>query len=296
MTRVHIIANPVAGGGRGRIEAGALRAALERRGFDVTLFETARAGDARTEAGRSDAPVLAVVGGDGTLNEVLNGLPEGSPTALAICPVGTANVVARELGMRSNPEFAATAIAAGNTLSMDVGLHGERRFLLGAGAGLDAAVTKAVQESRGKRSSLLKWAWPAVKVVLRYTYPKIRVRVDGAVIAEQAGYVIVANCRYSAGVFPATPKADTSDGLLDVCAFTGLSLPRLVWLVLNVWRPTYIEQPWISYRQGREIRLEPADGEAPAFLQVDGDPAGAIPATFAVTSWRVTMVVPGDSG
>jgi diacylglycerol kinase (ATP) len=289
---VHIIANPIAGGGRGRVVAKSLADAVAQEGLDVSLFETARAGDGRAEAGRARAPVLAVVGGDGTLNEVLNGLPEGSPTAIAICPVGTANVVARALGMKGDPRFTASAIAAGKTVPVDIGLHGERRFLLGAGAGLDAAVTQAVQEQRGRRSSLAKWVLPALKVVARYSYPGIRVTVDSDVIAERAGYVIVGNCRNSAGIFPATPRAKLSDGLLDVCAFTDLSLARLAWLLINVWRPSYVEQPWIAYRQGRDIRLEPMAGEAPAPLQVDGDSAGVIPANFTVAPWRVNMVVP----
>ncbi len=292
MTQVHIIANPVAGGGRGHRVAQSLATALERRGLDVSLFETAQAGDARAEAGRSEVSIIAVVGGDGTLNEVLNGLPEGSTAALAICPVGTANVVARELGMRPDPEWVAEAISGGEIRPMDIGLQGSRRFLLGAGAGLDAAVTKAVQESRGRKSSLLKWALPAIRVVLAYTWPRVRVTVDGEVIAAGAGYVIVGNCRYSAGVFPATPKADTADGLLDVCAFSNLTIPRLLWLLANVWRPSFVEKSWIAYRQGHDIRLEPAEGESPAYLQIDGDPAGTIPADFAVASWRVNMVVP----
>lgn len=293
MRQVHIIANPVAGGGRGKKMASALAETLKVRGLTVTLFETTRAGDARAEAARAQAEVLAVVGGDGTLNEVLNGLPEGSEAAIAICPVGTANVVARELGMRSRPDAVAAAIEGNATRLMDIGLQGERRFLLGAGAGLDAAVTKAVQEGRGRKSSLLKWALPSVKTVLGYGYPKVRVTVDGECIAEGAGYVIVANCRFSAGVFPATPQANTADRLLDVCAFTDLTLARLAWILVNVWRPTYINKPWIAYRQGREILLEPASGEVPAYLQIDGDPAGSIPAAFSVASWQVKMVVPG---
>jgi YegS/Rv2252/BmrU family lipid kinase len=295
MPQVHIIANPVAGGGRGHRTAQTLVEALAARGIAATLFETSRAGDAWSEAARVHAPIVAVVGGDGTLNEVLNGLPEGSPTALAICPVGTANVVARALGMTGDSRFTANAISGGRTIPMDIGLHGERRFLLGAGAGLDAAVTRAVEELRGQRSSLAKWVLPALKMVARYSYPGIRVAVDGEVIAEGAGYVIVGNCRNSAGIFPATPRAELSDGLLDVCAFTGLSLPRLAWLLVNVWRPGYIEQPWIAYRQGRDISLEPAAGEPAAPLQVDGDSAGVIPASFTVAPWRVNMVVAPSS-
>lgn len=292
MKTVHVITNPVAGGGRGASMALALVTALERLELSVSMFATAKAGDAREEASRALADVIAVVGGDGTLNEVLNGLPEGAGAALAILPVGTANVVARELGMQSDAEFVARAIAGGNRVSMDIGLHGERRFLLGAGAGLDAAITKTVQEGRGRKSSLLHWVWPAFKVVVGYTYPKIAVTVDGETLVEAADYVVIGNCRNSAGIFPATPRADRADGLLDVCALSGLSKRRIAWLLLNVWKPGFVDQPWIQYRQGREIELAPADPDAPVYLQIDGDPAGIIPARFRLAPWQVHMVVP----
>lgn len=292
MNSVHIIANPVAGGGRGALMSTALTTALESRGIQATAFATTQAGDARAEAGRAEADIFAVIGGDGTLNEVLNGLPDRCETRLAILPVGTANVVARELGMRSDANFAADAIQRGKTIPMDMGRHGERRFLLGAGAGLDAAVTKVVQESRGKRSNLLRWVGPALGVVARYTYPKITVVVDGETVATAADYVVIGNCRYSAGIFPATPQANISDGQLDICALSGLSLARLAWLVANVWRPTYINRPWIEYRQGKMIELRPQQENETVYLQIDGDPAGTLPAQFAIADWPIHMIVP----
>lgn len=292
MKAVHIIANPVAGGGRGARLAAALAVALEGRGLAVTQFATVRSGDAQAEAARSMAPVVAVVGGDGTLNEVLNGLPARSDTRLAMLPAGTANVVARELGMHSDAVFVAEAIVRGAAIPMDIGLHGDRRFLLGAGAGVDAAITKAVQAQRGRKSSLFQWVGPALKTLARYRYPKIAVVVDGEELAATADYVIVGNCRYSAGIFPATPQAEIADGKLDVCALSGLSLPRLAWLLANVWRPTFIDRPWIAYRQGQEVELR-AHGVAESIdLQIDGDPAGTLPAHFTIADWQVQMIVP----
>jgi diacylglycerol kinase (ATP) len=291
---VHIIANPVAGGGKGLVQAHALLSALESRGMPVTLFITGQAGDGRAEAGRTTADVVAVVGGDGTLNEVLNGLPEACESALAILPVGTANVVARELGMRSDPEFVADAIVSENTVAMDVGIHDKQRFLLGAGAGLDAAITHAVQSGRGNKSSLVRWVLPALRVILGSAYPKIRVTVDGEVVAEDGDYVIVGNCRYSAGVFPATPRADISDHQLDVCVMRQLTWLRLIWLVLRVWNPNFVNAPWITYRQGQDVSLEPADVEIPVLMQIDGDPGGELPATFFVANWSIRMVRPSQ--
>lgn len=292
MSSIHIIANPVAGGGAGHTRARELARLLEQRGRTVTVFETRQAGDARRAAETCPVGITVVVGGDGTLNEVLNGLPEGWTHPVAVLPAGTANVVARALGMAPSPARVAEALLVGHTRPMDIGLAGDHRFLLGVGAGLDAAVTRAVQANRGHRSSLMKWVAPAIRTTLHYTYPKIRVVADGRVVAPAADYVIVGNCRYSAGIFPATPRADFADGLLDVCAFSGLSIPRLLWLAARVWSPNYIEESWIDYRQCRAVQLEPLAGHEPAWFQIDGDPAGAIPATITLAAWRLAMVVP----
>lgn len=295
MSSVHVIANPVAGGGRGAVMSRALALALEERGIATTTFATHQAGDAREEARGARAETIAVIGGDGTLNEVLNGLPEGTETRLAVLPVGTANVVARQLGMRSDAAVVADAIAGGMFVPMDIGLHGERRFLLGAGAGLDAAVTNAVHAGRGRKSSLIRWVAPALKTLARYTYPKIGVTVDGEEVARAADYVIVGNCRNSAGIFPATPLADISDKQLDVCVISDLTLPRIAWLLANVWRPDFINRPWIQYRQGKSVDLCPCSEGETVYLQIDGDPAGALPARFDIADWQINMVVPRPS-
>lgn len=292
MPTVHIIANPVAGGGKGIVQANALLSALEERDVTVQLFCTEKAGDARAEAAVATADIIAVVGGDGTLNEVLNGLPEGTYTALAILPVGTANVVARELGMAPDAQYVADRIVAGEVVAMDVGLHEAQRFLLGAGAGLDAAVAHAVHLGRGKKSSLIRWVLPALRVVWQYDYPKIRVVVDGAEVASDAEYVIIGNCRYSAGVFPATPHAEIGDHRLDICVMRKLTWARLLWLMVRVWRPDFIKASWIDYRQGQEICLTPATPGDSVLMQIDGDPAGHIPATFSVAEWSVRMIHP----
>ncbi|MBI3118689.1 MAG: hypothetical protein HYZ00_08395, partial [Candidatus Hydrogenedentes bacterium] len=207
---------------------------------------------------------------------------------LGILPVGTANVVGRELRLPFDARGAAQLIAAGHTRPMDVGLHLGRRFLLGAGAGLDAAVTAAVMARRGQRSSLWRWVAPAVKTVLTYEYPRIRAIVDGNLVSEAAQYAIAGNCRYSAGIFPATPRAAIDDGLLDVCLLHDLSVPRIITLLGKVWRPSFVEGAGVIYLQGRHVRLEAVD--APVPLQVDGDPAGELPAEFEVSPRAVRVV------
>lgn len=288
---IRVIANPVSGGGRARALADALRRELERQGQVVELLFTAKPGDAPVFAAREGADCVVAVGGDGTANEVANGLA-ASQARLAILPVGAANVVARELGLPRSPAGLAALIAAGSTRTMDVGLFGERRFLLGAGAGLDAAVAEAVHHNRaGKKVRISSYVLPALRTIASYAYPKVRVTVDGEMLCEDGQYVVVGNCRRSAGIFAVTPEARIDDGLLDVCVLRNLTWTHLARLLAAVCRPGFARRKDVLYRQGKSVELFPAAGERVP-LQVDGDPAGTLPATFRIVPRALEVVAP----
>ncbi len=286
--RVRIIANPVAGGGKGLVRAQGLCAALEARGAAVDLRVTQGAGEGQVIAGEGDTDCIAVVGGDGTLHEVVNGLKLGEDTPVAIFACGSANVVARELRMPKDAAEMAALILEQRVHRMDLILWGEERVLLGAGAGLDAAVAAVVKAGRGTKSSVWRWVWPAVRTVLSYDYPKVRVCLDDLEISEGSPYVIVGNCRYSAGVFPSTPLAKTNDGLLDVCLVRKLNPFRVLFLAVGVWLPGFTKRPDIIYRKGKRVTLTPVSSAVP--LQVDGDPAGTVPTTFSVLPQALPMI------
>ncbi|MBI2425924.1 MAG: diacylglycerol kinase family lipid kinase [Candidatus Hydrogenedentes bacterium] len=286
---VIIIANPVSGGGQGRAQADRLKHALEQHGATVELRTTAKAGDAHEFARQAQADAIAVVGGDGTLNEVLNGLDRFTGF-LAPLPMGTANVVARELRLPRHPEQLAGLIMQRQARFMDVGRCEDRLFLLGAGAGLDAAITEITQQTRhGRKSTLRMWVMPAVRVVFNRHWPTTRVVVDGVLLCEASPYTIVGICRYSAGVFPATPAAKIDDGLFDVCCFTRLSLWRIALTLLVVYTPLFIRLPWVTHVQGHTVELTPEiDARVP--LQIDGDPAGELPARFAIEARAIQII------
>lgn len=285
-----IIANPTAGNGRGRRWAEALEQSLREKGLEVALHITERAGDGQRAASTVEADCIAVVGGDGTVNEVLNGLGERR-VCLAILPAGSANVVARELRYPKQPELLAAWIAAGRTRPMDLLQCGERRVVLGGGAGFDAAVAARVKESRGERSGLWQWVIPVIRTAIDYDYPMTRVIVDGKEVCERSPYVVVGNCPCSAGRFRATPKAKIDDGLLDVIAARQFNLWKVFSLAAASWSPTFTERKDLVYTQGHHVFLEPI-GLSPAPLQLDGDPAGTTPADFEVIPQALTMLAP----
>lgn len=270
--------------------AEALHRILAGKAGDAELILTKRAGHAGVEAGRTGADCVVAVGGDGTVNEIVNGMKD-TDAMLAILPMGTANVVARELGISCDPEAIADLIAGEVTRRIDVGVTGGKRFLLGAGAGLDAAIVKAVSDRRGASSSYLKWIWPTISTGFGYAYPEIRVSVDGKVVSETAHYAIVGNCRYSAGLFEATPRAKIDDGLLDVCMLHNLNPVRLAALALQIRGGRFLNRKDVTYVQGREISFAPASDDA-APLQIDGDPAGNLPADFTIDPGALRVVAP----
>ncbi len=288
--KVHIIANPAAGGGKGKVLAEALHRELAARSVPVQLTFTQHAGDGTPLARESDAECFVSVGGDGTANEILNGM-DFSRSALTILRAGTANVVSRELRLRAKPAELAGLIAARSTRRIDVGVVNGRRFLLGIGAGLDAAVVRRVTLQSNGRRGLKRWIAPSVKGVLNFNHAPIRVKVDGETVTESATYAIVGNCRYSAGVFPTTPQANIADGKLDLCAMHKLSPLKLGAIALAVWSPGFTKRRDIVYRQGAEIVLEPANN-LPVALQVDGDAAGFLPARCTVLPQALEVIAP----
>jgi len=149
--RVKIIVNPVSGKGKALRRAEAVAATLRTLGCEVDLAQTKTGGDARRLAGESGSfSAVVATGGDGTVNEVLNGFPDQGAPALAMIPSGTANVLAKELRLSRKPEELARMLREGKETSWDVGIErvSGRRFLLFASAGYDAHVVRIFHAAR----------------------------------------------------------------------------------------------------------------------------------------------------
>lgn len=287
---VRIIANPISGGGRGQDVARALYTALEAHGLTPELIVTRQAGDAEREAARPGADCVVAVGGDGTVNEVANGL-RGSSAALALVPLGTANAVAKELRIPRDPGQVARLIVTGSTRCVDVGLHNGRRFLQSAGAGFDAAVVQSVHARRGARLGIARYVPHVLETLRTYAYPPICVTVDGTILCEDAHYVVLGNCRRSAGLFSVTPDARIDDGVFDVCAARDLRVLRLAVLAAATFRAGFAQRNDIYYTKGREVTYESLAAD-PVPLQIDGDPAGYLPATFTLDPAALNVIAP----
>ena len=288
--RITIIANPVAGGGKGRPYGEALRGALRSKGHDAELLVTRGPGEAVELARASRSEYVVGVGGDGTVNEVLNGLADPEQR-IAILPVGTANVIARELGLPRQPGALAALIDQRDVRVLDTASCNGRRFLQSAGCGFDAAVVREVHAGRGKRLSYAGYVRPILRTLRTYTFPNVRVYANGDLVCTDGQYAIVGNCVNSVGVFPLTPEAALDSGKLDLVVFRDLTLFRMARLAAASFRRGFAQRPDLIYLQCSEARFEPVEGVT-VYLQVDGDPAGELPAVISIAPSSLRIAAP----
>lgn len=274
---VCLVANPAAGGGRA---AGRVRdavTALRRRGVEVTLRVTEQPGDARSLAGEflAEIDAIAVLGGDGTVNEVIQGMA-GTGVPLGIVPGGTVNVLAIELGLPFALEEACAIIAAGRRTTMDLGSLNGRRFALHAGAGLDALTVREVRGDAKRRFRELAFVAAGLSAIRRHPQPPFRVIVDGR--EHYATFAVVANCSAYAGRrLRIAPEANPADGVFDVVLFRGWGFADTATFWLGLTTGTHPYHPGTETIRGRCVRVEPLADRDVIWLQTDGEPAGRAP-------------------
>ncbi len=294
--RVLVVYNPAAGGRRRKKVVIAV-AEMRRLGCEVEEYATRSAGDATRTLRNEDRPSFDVVmaaGGDGTVNEVVNGIRPQE--ALAILPLGTVNVLARELGLPRSPREVAAAVAATDGSSADrsegVGsvfpglvLDTGRRFLMMVGVGLDAWVVGGVDLGLKRRIGRLAYAVSLLKELRRYGSTQYRCVVDGE--EHRAYTLIVSRIRHYGGSFVLSPSASLHRRHLRVVLFThpgffGLLRSLGAFVVGRLELSRGVSAIW-----GSEVCVEGPEGEA---TQIDGDVGELLPVRLVVEERPVYIV------
>lgn len=284
---IKLIANPIAGG-NARPQIDRLCRHFTAQGHHVDLFLTAARGDAE-QAARSarDQGYTRIVaaGGDGTLNEVINGLAP-STIPLAFIPLGTVNVLALEIGLPFDLLAAAEVAVNGVPTPVGLGQAGERKFLLMAGIGFDAQVVRAVDSRVKRRIGRFAYVVAAIKTLCQWQTSQLTVTLaDGSV--QSAGSVIIGNGRLYGGRFSLTPHARLTDDTFEVLLLRSHSRRALLRAALCalLHRPPAAQDGLLL----RTARLTIA-GVAP--IQIDGDDYGDLPCTFTTLPGAITLVFP----
>jgi len=297
-----LIFNPAAGSRDVQGEIKQVMVFLRRRGWEVELRKTARAGDgtafAREAVALGKGAVL-VAGGDGTINEVVNGLV-GSEVAVGLLPAGTGNVWAMEMRLpipgpiRWRTLLDATrSLVEGEVRQVDLGRANGRYFLLWGGIGLDAQVTQRMEPRTRttKKLGALAYAVTAFWVAKDFLGTRTRVVADEQKVRTRSMLVIISNAQLYARIARVASRACLDDGLLDVCVFKGSGLPMTLLHVAHILTGRHLRDPRVAYIQARQVTIET---RRPMPVQVDGDPIGTTPVTFEAIPQALRIIVPPE--
>ncbi|MCR9255862.1 MAG: diacylglycerol kinase family lipid kinase [Alphaproteobacteria bacterium] len=291
--RAAIVFNPTAGAAKTR-RLDKVRVALEERGIALEMHGTTCAGDATRLAARIVAEnrvdLVIAAGGDGTINEVANGLA-GSSMPLAILPLGTANVLAAEIGVGRRAREIAEAIATAPIKPTWLGVANGRRFVLMAGVGFDAGVVESVDLALKRKIGRGAYFLTILRNWLRFQNRRYRVTVDGE--TRFAASAIISRARYYGGTYVVSPKASLDKDSMEVCLFLKpgrwRALRHMVWLALGRLE----KLPDVEWLSGRSIEIVAADDlghDGP--VQGDGDVIARLPLKIEMSPEPVALVRP----
>jgi YegS/Rv2252/BmrU family lipid kinase len=274
---------------------------IGKLGLACAFKPTLAAGDARSlaaEAVREGYETVVAVGGDGTVNEVLNGLgdePEGfSRVRLGVLPVGTVNVFARELGIPFRFRRAWQIINRGRETTIDLpqielqtgqGLV-RRWFAQMAGCGLDARAVELVDWELKKRIGQFAYVVAGLKALRE---PGGTIRVSSGTRSLSGQLVLLGNGRLYAGPIPVFHSADLRDGLLDVCVF-----PKVTWFAILRYACAYLS-PKLLYRASEHYFQAPSvtmEGDCRVPVELDGEAVGSLPAKCSLHRATLRVIIP----
>jgi len=284
--KIPVILNPAAHGE----SASTLRDRISALSPQVRVHLTSAPGDAEKiaqEAVNEGHKTIIAAGGDGTINEVVNGI-SGAEVTLGILPVGTMNVFAAELGIpHNNLEKAWRVIAEGFVRQVDLPQANEKYFVQLAGVGLDAEVVRRTTADSKKALGPISYLLTLAQVAWRKP-PKVRIEpVDGPV--REGSFVLVGNGRLYGGPFVLFKDARLNDGLLDVLVFQNQSLWDLIRYFQAIAFGQHPGLPDVEYFQTRRLRLMSRDYVP---VEIDGELTGALPCEFGFSGRGLNVLVP----
>jgi diacylglycerol kinase (ATP) len=290
IARVLLIVNPASR--RGARVRGQVLKAFAEAGIICDAMDTEAPGHAavlaKTHAGNYDA--VFPLGGDGTLMEVLSALAYVGPP-VGVLAGGTANVVARTLGIPLNPARAIPLLLAGEEATLDLGrLADGRRFAIGVGVGLDATMMREAPARLKKRFGFMAYVIGGFKAVLRNERFLLRLTVDGVVFERRASAVLIAN--FGAVLNDLIAFGDgivRDDGMLNACVFSPQTLGDAVRILVKMLRKDFSADPCLFYKSGREFTIE----TTPRMIaQADGELLPGTPLSVSVEPLAGRLLIP----
>ncbi|MGI9114626.1 MAG: diacylglycerol/lipid kinase family protein [Chthoniobacterales bacterium] len=286
MKNTFVILNPAARSERAR----RWRTRVEQLARGAVLCATTCIGEAETLARQAAAEgyeKIVAAGGDGTTNEVVNGLA-GAEASLGLLPIGTVNVFATELHLPATRlEDCWNIICAGHTRAIDLPKANAKHFVQLAGVGLDAQAVKETSAALKRSFGPLSYLISAAQIASR-TPPRLVIESENAATCE-GSFVLIGNGRLYGGPFPFFKRALIDDGLLDVVVFKRLGYFDIIRYLQDVLFSASIQRPEVEYFQTSRVRVSSTE-QVP--VEVDGELIGQCPVEFAMSQRRLRVLAP----
>jgi diacylglycerol kinase (ATP) len=286
-----VIVNPVAGRGRGAVVGVRLADVLAGRDAPEMRWTDGpgHAEELARAAARDGRQRVIAVGGDGTLQEVVNGMLSagnaGGGPILGILPTGRGNDLARSLGLPRSQAHAWRLASTAAPEPVDVlratASDGVARWFVSAGgAGFDAQVARAMAGRTGWAGGQLGYLATTLRELRRFDNRGVRITIDGTpTISRRALFVAIANGEYYGGGMRIAPGAVVGDGEMDVCIVGDISRLEVIRWLPRLYRGTHVAHPKVELLRGRTLRLE---ADEPTCVHLDGEPFRDLPLTITV--------------
>jgi len=286
-----LIFNPTAGGKR-RDKLAQLIGLAQLDGDTVELGETKHAGHATQLAGTQAAQssdVILVAGGDGTVNEVINGLPADSKP-IGFAPFGTANVLAYELDYPGNFKRRMLSLLDGSPRPVQLAQANGQKIMLMASVGLDSLAVAGVDHNLKNRIGPFAYIWSGLKATREFLSGRLNytVRIDNGPTTE-AVTVIITRARKYGGPFVIAPDAGLDQDLLHVVLFRATGLRPLLSYAWGILTGRLHRQHHVDIRTARKVEVT---GPRADPVQLDGDDAATLPLTVEMIDQKIDLIYP----
>lgn len=300
MPYAQLIVNPIAGAGKTTRTWPHIKELLQSLGLDFDYALTEAAGHAielAKAAANKGCKLVVSVGGDGTINEVVNGLYEAGglkEVMLGIVSTGTGADYIRTLGIPRVYDEACKLFLQPKTRVVDIGVieftgnQGKRIFVNFAGLGFDAEIVKATTKTFKATGAMASYLLGLLFTLVSYQNKEVSITVNGEVEERKIVTILMGHGRYAGGGMMTTPDADPSDGLFDVLIVDNMTKPDLLQSLPRIYKGTHLTHPKVSVKRVSEIEIHPKQKMC---IQADGDLIGEAPARFRVLPSALTVVV-----
>lgn len=252
------------------------------------------------EALRGGAERVVALGGDGTINEVMNGFFEDGvavapEAAMAVVPYGTGGDFRKSIGVPKDLDDAVRLLARDHRRTIDVGrldrASGTRMFVNIASFGMSGVVDRLVNQSK-KRFGRLSFMAATTRGMFRYDNQRVRITFDGAAadaVEMTINTVAIANGQYFGGGMHMAPDAELDDGFFDVVAIGDIGAIGMILNSSRLYAGTHLTLDHVSHRRAKKVHAEPLSGTVE--IDLDGETPGPLPATFSIVPRALSVVV-----